>query len=1356
MLNSFSTNSLAPGSNNIIFVIKIIVRIVGFLFLALLLQIPAFGQKKNYVFEQITSEAGIAFNAVSSIVEDEYGFIWFGTASGLYYYNTSEIIKYNFDPQKEDSPPSNNIINLYKDKDGLIWICTDNGLCYFNESTNSFTRLAFKESDKFLNNLTVSYILHYAKDKYLLVIGGFLYYFDRNELVIREVEPGGQNLRVSFLRKIEDGNIYVGTTDGKIFINNASISDFSLFYHSISNHVTTICYINNTIWIGLGDSGVEVVNIDGKLITQYKEEYSGTKHISGNRIRDIVKRKNGEIWIGTSQGISVIDSKGIHSINQNLHSGLPHVGAFDLYVDKNDGVWVGTWSGGLAYYIEHNFNFPHIRIIRNNETVSRSVISSFAEDKDGSIWVGIENYGLEKFNPDNMTFFEKESQTKQWPISRIKSIASDNNNQHWIGTLYEGLWSLKNNKIDRRGNISGIFSSVLAVDDGVWIGTRESGLIFYDTNKHTFKHFRAEDKTIGSLSSNRIWDIFQDSKENLWICADFGLSVKYKNATDFERFFYNENANSLSRNLNYTITENTNGNIWIGTAGAGIDIYDPSKGSFKKFRLNNAIKTADVYCILIDHQGNKWFSTNQGIYVYYAKTNTLRKFTEKDGILGRQYHPNSGFISSSGKLFFGGGNGFNMIDPTTVKQNPLVPDVFLSKILINNKSLEEQTPMFVNSKFPAAIKNISLDYNQNSLTMGFVATNFIKSSGNKFRYRMKNYQDEWIETAHGSDVTFTKIPPGNYILEVLASNNDGLWSTNAKEIQIKIYPPFWLSWYADLFYGILLTTGFFIILREFRFREKSRADEILFSEKTKFFTNVSHEFRTPLTLIISPLNNLMKKFMYDSSSLDHIKIIKRNADRLLNLTNQILDFRLIEMNKVRLKRKEEDVVSLCRNVYDCFEYEISDKQLNCIFNSSYKSFHLLIDSEKIEKTVYNLLSNALKHSQEKGQIILSLEQKTLDENSYSKAYSIGHKFWGESLEIKVRNHGKGIKKDIIPNIFDRFFTNHENEETGTGIGLHICQEYIRLHNGNIMVVSEEGFGAEFIVNLPIEHNTEFEKEDMIIQYHFDKTATGEQEISPNTDLSKPNKMVLFAEDNDELRVYFKNILSSRFKVLTAKNGKQAFEIAREVIPDIIISDILMPGMDGLELTDMIRKTTKTNHIPIILLTALSEEKYKIDSMGKGANDFITKPVDESFLFAKIDNIFRARETLKEKLEGPVNEQFSIPDFNTSFIDRAKIIVDKNLQNSSFEITDFATQLSMSRSSLQRNLKTEVNLSPTEFIRDIRLKKAVELMKSSSYNIDEIALLSGFNSSSYFIRSFKKMYGKTPSAFKSELNSTLRT
>jgi len=951
------------------------VRPIALLLLFVFINLQAKSENTDYFFEQVSSDAGFAYKSINSIVEDENGFVWFGSNNGLFYYNSSEIIKYNFDPENEFTPPSNNITKLYTDNNERLWICTDNGICYFNKAENSFTRLDLKESSNYLSTYNVSSVLQYSNHKYLIVINQNLYYFDINDQILWKVNLGDKN-EVNYLLQNKNGDVFLGTTNGNVFINNESISDFRLFYASQSGLILTLSFFDNQLWIGFENNGIEVVSRAGNLESVYKEELGKDKHIANNRVRKIIKRKNGEIWVGTYDGISIINSAGNRTIKHNTLNGLPHSSIYELLIDKNDGIWVGTWAGGLAYYSKYNYRFPHIQKIINNEIVSKSVIASFAEDRDGNIWIGSETNGINKFDPDKKIFTDDKANNVQWPFSRIKSLTNDKNGRTWIGTFYEGLWLMENNQVSRIGEITGLFSSLLAVDNGIWIGSRERGLIYYDTKNKTFKRFRAEDKKIGSISSNNIWGIFQDSKENLWVCSNFGLSVKYKNTSDFERFFFNTNENSLSRNLIYSVAEDRNGNIWIGTSGGGIDIYDRENKSFNKFRLNEILKNADIYCILKDDQDNMWFSSNQGIYVYYLKDNVLKRFTGQDGLLGNQYQPISGFVSSKGKLFFGGGNGFNMIDPNIVIENQIVPEAFLSKLLINNQDIKTQKPKAINSVFLADIKKIELNYNQNSLTLGFAATNFIKTSKNKFKYRIEDYTNDWIEVNQGSDVSFAKIPPGNYVLEIMASNNDGLWSKTAKEIHIKIYPPFWFAWYAYLFYGILVTLILAVIIRELRFRTKSKADEFLFSEKVKFFTNVSHEFRTPLTLIISPLNNLKKKFINDPATMDHLNIVRRNADRLLRLTNQILDFRLIELNKVKLKRKNEDVVGLCKNVYDCFEYQIIEKDINCIFTSSYKSLNLAIDAEKIEKVVYNLLSNALKYSPEKGQIIFSIEQKT--------------------------------------------------------------------------------------------------------------------------------------------------------------------------------------------------------------------------------------------------------------------------------------------------------------------------------------------------------------------------------------------
>lgn len=1351
------------------FITKItVVRYILIFILLFAFNNAVWADEKDYIFEQISPDAGFAFDQVSSIVEDENGFIWFGCNNGLYYYNSLDIKKYNYEPTQDNSLPSNVIRNLYKDRNNTIWICTDNGVCYFDAAENTFVRLDIRQVDQYRSKHNVTHIIQHSDTNYMFIINGKLYSYNKKEKSFQRIELGitEPNPAIS-LSEDKAGNILIGGKFGKFFIADESLKNIRLIYDTVngraSSDIISICALESEYWLGLRNEGIVVVDKEGKFIKKYNKRLEGEFSLPNNRLREIIEQPNGDIWVATFAGIQVISQSGNHVIRTTKHNKLPLDIIFDFYVDKNGGTWVGTWTGGLAYYNPHNYRFEHIKRLNEGSPTPRNVISSFAEKPDGNILIGSENLGLFEYNPKKKRFIKNEFAKNNMPFNRIESLVYDKNNTLWIGTFNEGIWKYANKQLkqiesDVSLNITN--TSITPTSNGLWLGGIGNGLLFYDFDTNSTSVFRENDLKIGSISSNRIRKTFLDSRGDLWICTNFGLNVKRKDAKDFERFFYNQSNNSISRNTVYTAAEDNEGNIWIGTAGGGIDIYDPESTTFYKLNQNRQIENTDIFSIVKDLNGDMWIASNKGIFRYDTKLNKLKDFSLQDGIMGNQYNPNASFINSEGKIFFGGANGFNIIDPDIVKENLVVPEIFLSKLLINHESINSGNTKSINSKHFANINKLELTYNQNTLVFGFVANNFIKSSKNRFKYRINNYIDDWVEISQGSDVSLAKVPPGKYTLEILGSNNDGQWSENPKKIEIVIHPPIWLAWYAYILYVLLITIIGYVVIREISYRQRIRkemlaerykheAEENLFLEKTKFFTNVSHEFRTPLTLIISPLNNLINRFENERGVQEHLTIMKRNADRLLRLTNQILDFRLIELGKVKVNIQEEDIVLLCQNIAQHFDFQIKEKEMNYIFSSTFKSFKLSIDAEKIEKAVYNLISNALKYSPEKGQVILSVEQKELNETNYNKAHFTGNKFFGNSLQIKVKDNGRGIRANNLPIIFDRFFVDKESEETGTGIGLHICQEYIRLHNGNIMVSSEMGSGTSFTLNLPIQDGSEYEKENIIIQTHLDKKSDYDETI-PIKESNQGRRVILFAEDNDELRVYLKNLLAKSFKVLTAKNGQQALEIATEVLPDIIVSDIMMPGIDGIELTDRIKSNPKTNHIPIVLLTALTDNKYQIDSMHKGADSFLTKPVDEKLLFARIENILSNREVLKKKYddEGPkASTSMGIETFEQ----KAEQIVEANLQNSLFDIENLSVELGISRSSLHRKIKAATNLSPSEFIRDVRLNNAVKLMKSGKYNIDEIGTFVGFNSTSYFIRSFKKKYGQTPKEYYSKLN-----
>lgn len=1333
------------------------------------------GASREYIFEQISPDEGFAFDQVSSIVEDEYGFIWFGCFNGLYHFNSQDIVRYNFDPDNENSIPSDKVRKLYRDWQSTIWICTEDGLCYFDAKQNDFVRVNLSGVSRDRGYHHVLDILQYSDSSYLVIVNGYLYKYNRltgtfeyvnlNLYDKKHIDP-----HVVCLYRDDQGEILLGATRGRVYKADKTINDITLFYTSdlsqgegFKKDLSTICQVDTTYWLGFRGAGIEVIGQHGKLLEVYNTAKNEPYKLPHNRIQKIIQQPNKDIWVATFDGIHVINKNGNHTIRPTQHNKLPLNIIFDLYLDRNQGTWVGTWNGGLAYYSPYYYRFEHVKYLYEGAPTPRNVISSFAEWNNGDILVGSENLGLFEWNPEKRIFVTPVFKKHSLPFSHVESVVRDQKGTVWIGTFNEGLWKIVNGKLEEvKSNVDFMLTntSITAVDSGLWIGGTGNGLYFYDFATGKTRQYKASEVDESSLCSNRVRTTFVDSKGNLWVCTNEGLSLKKNGYESFINFYYSKSSNSISSNVVYCAAEDSDGMLWFGTSGGGIDMFNLQSGEFSHPQGTEELAGAYVFSIVKDFNGDMWIASDRGVLQYVFKDKKLRYYTSEDGISGNNYNPNAAFVTSKGRIFFGGANGFIIINPKDVIENPVIPEIFLSKLLINYQPISEQDVLFANSKYIADLQRIELKHNQNSLVFSFVANNFIKSSKNRFRYRIKNYLDDWIETTQGTDVSLAKIPPGNYVLEITGANNDGKWNSKPKQIEIVIKPPFWFSGYAYFMYACILILIAFWVTKELAYRERIRnemleerykheAEENLFAERTKFFTNISHELRTPLTLILSPLNNLIKRFENEDSILEHLNIMKRNAERLLRLTNQILDFRLIELGKVSLNVQNTNAVELCKNIAGDFELQLKEKEMNYIFSSAFKSFEIMVDGDKLERVVYNLISNAIKYSDAKGQLFVSIDKRELTENDYHEVFYAGNKFTGAALEIKVKDTGKGIAPEKLPSIFERFSFDHSGDVTGTGIGLHICQEYIRLQQGNIMVESEVGKGSTFIINLPVDGNAQYQKDSIIIQSHV-QSASGNAGIEENLSVSEAGKkVVLFAEDNDDLRIYMKNVLVRRFKVLTAKNGHQALEIACEIHPDIVISDIMMPGIDGIELTNKLKCNPKTKHIPIILITALTESEYQIDSMEKGADLFLTKPVDEKLLLASIDNILNSRESLRKEID---KQRYAdtVSKEEESFQQRAIRVVEDNLQNPFFDIEIFSKQLGISRSSLHRKIKAETNLSPSEFIRDVRLNNAVKLMKKGKYNIDEIGSYVGFNSTSYFIRSFKKKYGQTPKEYYTQL------
>lgn len=1320
--------------------------------------------QNDYFFERISPESGLVFKAIKSIAEDANGFVWFVTEDDIYYYNTQDFRPYALSLRQSQESNAGQIFKIYNDSYYNVWVCAEAGLFSFNEDINAFEQKELKLGGVPLSNRAVENIVQWGPDRYLLSIDQQVYgYLSEQdsliELNLAAFLESDLN-KISAITVDEKNNILLGTRTGRIYLINDTFSVIREIYRSDPYIVTSICSFNDRLFIGFNGNGVEVIDIKGNKLDAYKEHLPGDKKLPDDQVRQIIERE-GSLWIGTYKGLMVLDSSSTRIIQNDGTNGLPHSSIYAIHKSKDGNMWIGTWSGGLVFYSKYNYSFQHFKQVPYPSNNPSAFVSSFAEDLAGNIWIGNAQSNISLFDPTTRTFIDDQLPSELRQLTHIKNITSENGKDFWIGSFRKGLWHYnspfgKLRRVDL-GRIDTLlnFSDLQAFNRKLWISTRGRGYYIYDIAQDSFQTISWP---LGD-NANWIWQSYLDNR-GIWLATNNGLYT-VDTRTGTTRKCAVDTVGMEEELTIYTVTKDRQGRLWAGTKKKGVYRYNPTKQRLEKFKMNDLIDQADVYSIVKDQQDDIWLSTNNGIFYYQDASEKARRFSSIDGLTGDLFNPNAVFLASDGTLYFGSPNGLNIIDPSIIQDNPQPPEVYISEIKINHQKTELSEESVGSSSAPEHISNLNLSHKQNSLSFRFVTNNFIKSSKNRYKYRLLNYQDNWVEIEQGEQVSFTKIPHGEYTLEVFGSNNEKLWSTEPLRVNIKIRPSFWQTQLAYLIYGLLFLALAVIVGQQLAFRVRTRkrlldekykneANEMLYAERLKFFTNISHEIKTPLTLIILPLDKLLKKFNYHSDTFNHLSVIKRSATRLLKLTNQILDLRLIEVGKLNGKFEKTDIVEVCRNVFDTFELQMKEQGINFIIKSRFNSFFVWVDPNMIENILYNLISNALKFSEEKGHVILSIDRKILKEDDFSRSFHTGSEFMGDAIEIRIRDYGVGIGREKISGIFERFWTGLDNPEYGAGIGLHMCSEYARLNHANLFVESQEGEGTTFSLHLPIHEHFEYSEAQLISQWNFDHAQKVMPLPNDRDKQGKPSKVILIAEDNDELRNYLVNIMNERYLVLSAKNGRQALEISREVRPDLIITDILMPGLDGVNLLKYLKSDRSTKHIPVMMLTALHEQDYQLESMRGGADSYLVKPVDESILFAQIENILARQSVLAESLDkaGPVDVHPR--ELRASFVQTAERIIEKNLQNSAFSPKDLAHELKISRSTLYRKIKQTSDENSSEFIRNVRLRQAIKLMKTGNYNLNEIGFIVGFNSTSYFNRSFKKKYGMTPKEYLKQL------
>ena len=1321
----------------------------GFILITILLLPTLLWSNNSYFFQDLDRNLALSNVAVNAICEDENGFVWFGGINGLYHHNTISIEKVNLYKDDKGASKPIKIIKLYRDRKNIMWVCTEKGLYKYLALKNKFEhiKLTNGKNNEDTAPTTITNIIQLKDETYLIHRNNQIFKYNDNNGSLLPLETNFKG-NITFLHKDINEIIYLGTHDGRVYSSEDSLKSLNLLYRSSKRGTSAICKDGSKYYIGYAWLGVDIINANGVKIGEMSNKLLNENAITDDHIRDIIKRKNDEIWIATYAGIVVIHQENQTLLDSRFDNGLPHRTVFAMCTGSNDKVWVGTESGGLACYSDYNYIFNYRALDYPREQSDKSHISAFCEDSRGYIWIGSEDEGgIKVFNPTTNNFVDELSKSIDDSIRGVKAITPVGDDVIAIVKNYSNkiiLYNYKKHKIERSiqlplkadPGLRGVklYGSKLWIHDRVW-------LVTYDIHTHEIE--------IKYECSGKINTLFFDSAHNVWIGTTEGLFVIKPGAEQAQACSLMNADIDLSKGSIYSICEAQNGAIWIGTMGQGVYVYMPDAQGIQLTLAYNPTVEADIYSLLKDQQNNIWFMTNQGLYRYSESQQRTEYYGLKDGLLQTHTRINASLCSSTGTIYLGTKFGFNSIDPSHIKKIPNETSVILAGITINNTPFLKDSIGFAHPTAFTQLESITLNANENTLGFKVVCNNYIKSQKNRFKYRLENYDDTWMDIPQNKDIVFTKVPSGKYIFEAYGANNDMVWSTTPYRLEITILPPLYRRWYAILTYLWLALALAFFIYKEIKVRVrlrkeiaeahyKTQANEQIYSERIKLFTNISHEFRTPLSLILSPIKYILQKNTLDDDTKHMLNVAERNAKRLLKLADQSLDYRLLEIEKLQANLKKHDLIKLTKDVCLCFEQEFIDRQMKFSYVSEFQELEVVMDGDMVEKITYNLISNALKYTPEKENIVLTIAIKNLTESDYSNTIHTENNFTGKAVSITVSDTGNGIKQELLPNIFERYTKGTKSHETSTGIGLHLCKEYAILNGGNMQLINEEGKGCAFTLNLPLTETINYKMGE---QKQLAKYTIKTSEI-----YQQPNAFsILIFEDNGELRAFLKTFLGFYYKVITASSAERDLSQLQDLAIDLIITDISMPGMSGIELTKQLKHDPKYQQIPIIVMTAYADRMYQMESILAGADTFLTKPIDEPMLLAQVNNILEKRTLNK------VDTNTTKPLYDKeNFLTKVEKVVERNLQNSNFEITDLLKELNISRTTLTRKLKAETQLNPSSFIRDIRLKNAVKLLGNKQFNIDEIAHYVGFNSSSYFLRSFKKVYGVSPKEYRKNI------
>lgn len=1342
-------------------------------------------------FKHLGVNDGLSDSQVNHITKDSKGFMWFSTGYGLNRYDGYTFKVFTRNSKDPYSLAENAVDNVQEGIDGLLWIHTvRSGYFYYDPRKETFHPVMPLLKDKYgIPNPPQLIYIDKEKNFWINNYDGLFFYDITKQKLTHYPVDEKVSKKGSYISCITEdkNNILLLYNDGyfeSIDRQTAKIVDRNDYLLHAMSVIPSGVYkmfvdADEDYWI-YADAGVWVYHTSEGRWEYLNSQANSPIILSSDIVRDIKNDTKNQIWIATDHGgINVINKKNrsIQYLKNNVldERSIIQNSINSLYCDDNGGVWVGSYKRGISYYNEsvfkfRNDHFPEFSQIRNFTADVNSVV----EDRHGNLWVGTSS-GLVYMNRTT-----NERKLYQH-ITSMNSLSSDvvvgqlhtKDGKIWIGTYRGGLcvfdghaFTCYKHDPERLNSLASdnIWTLAEGKDGYIWIGTLGCGLQGLDPRTGKFTRYAQQ----GSIFEKEyITSIRVGRDENIYMATTNGLTIYSPSTRTFEKRMGNKRGTEMFSHSNLNdIYEDSRGLLWIATA-EGLNIYDPKNDEvfvpIKNFSLGNEI----IQAIVEDNNKNMWITTNisisnivvnvdptTGVYIYVCHS-----YDELDGLQGQQFNARSITRTKKGEIIAGGVQGISLFDPEGLRYNSVTPKIEFTGLQLFNEEVKIDSVYDGNCILTQTLNQtseIKLKYSQNVFSVSFSAMNYILPEKTKYMYMLEGFNMDWM-TADVNKLTYTNLAPGTYTLRVKAINSDGFSNHETAELRIVITPPFWASPLAYAFYLFLIAVilywargqvlrnerqKFKLVQIEQEALQKHEVDDM----KLRFFTNISHELRTPLTLIISPLENVIKH-IENNEQKNKLEMVHRNALRLLNLVNQLLDFRRSDVKGHQLNPSQGDIVEYIRNVSNSFIEYSEKKNIHLIFFSTIENLWMVFDEDKVGKIIMNLLSNAFKFTPEGGRVDVSLDILPAEGDC------------SEQLEIKISDTGVGIADADKELIFERFYQIQPKEwqkSCGSGIGLHLVKEFVSLHGGTVTILDNVVKGSVFIVILPVVRSQEQEEQEKkavmnqeVVEMNLQESLNEitDEEETENAGSKQP--VVLIVDDSNDFRLFMRDSLQAEYIVEEASDGNKAWKIIPELHPDIIVSDVMMPGMDGNELCRLVKTDIRTSHIPLILLTARSAKEQKLEGLESGADDYITKPFDFDLLTIRIRNLLQLRQKRQENFKQLIEvspSEITITSLDEKLINKAVRYVENNIFRSELSVEELSSELGMSRVCLYKKMLSITGKTPIEFIRIIRLKRAAQYLRESQQSVSEIAYQTGFSNPKYFRKYFKEEFGILPSEY----------